>query len=179
MMRLNPTVQYIPGKYLEVADALFHKPLPATADDNELKGNVEAHFNSIQAQWPASPSNLQEFSKATEEDEDRALIENGVSGWPKNGKVIPPRIAPYYNVCDDFSIVNGLLLYHHRIVMPKSSCHNILYRVIKVIKISKSAERGLTCQYGGQELVRVSITIILLKIAPLAENKASLSAMSH
>ena len=60
MMRFNPDVHYVPGKYLAIADALLCKPLPDQNADITLDEAVEAHVEAVMSGWPASKTKLDE-----------------------------------------------------------------------------------------------------------------------
>ena len=60
MMRFNPDVHYVPGKYLAIADALLRKPLPDQNADITLDEAVEAHVEAVMSGWPASKTKLDE-----------------------------------------------------------------------------------------------------------------------
>ena len=75
MMRFCFDVQHVPGKDLVVADALSRSPLDsAELNSEELNSEVVAHVDAVKASWPASQVKLQEFNKATDEDEELQTV---------------------------------------------------------------------------------------------------------
>jgi hypothetical protein len=129
LMRYNPVVTYVPGKEQVISDALSRNPLPYRPEDIDLSEEVEHYVASIQAMWPASPSRLQEIKNATIQDHTLALVSRFITtGWPESSSIVPPATKPFFNVRNQLSVVDGLIAYNDRIVIPEAMQKDILTR---------------------------------------------------
>ena len=130
LMRFNPEIKHVPGKEQVISDALSRKPLPHRVDDLELEEEVEAHVDAIQANWPASPQRRCQISLETENDEVLQQVRRYViDGWPKYQSSVSEKIQPFFAVKGEVSIVDGLLTYRDRIVIPSSLQGDMLHRL--------------------------------------------------
>ena len=131
MMRFCFDVQHVPGKDLIVPDALSRSPLAGTeASSATLSSEATAYVDAVQASWPASQAKLQEFRKATDEDEELQAVRRFVTdGWPRRASAVPASLMPFYKVQGDLSTCDGLVTYQDRIVIPKSQTRAVLNRL--------------------------------------------------
>ena len=131
MMKLNYTIQHVPGKFLYIADALSRAPTQETptVDEVATKNEVEIFIDAITQQLSASSNKLQVYQKAQHED----AICNQVIGyckstWPQKHSV-KAELKPYWQNCDKFSLCNNLLLFGSRIVVPKQLQRQTLEKI--------------------------------------------------
>jgi hypothetical protein len=57
------------------------------------------------------------------------VLEKVTRVWPRHPTVIPPDVLPYYSVRSELSVVDGLLTYADRIVIPQALHKEILLRL--------------------------------------------------
>ncbi|GBN95674.1 hypothetical protein AVEN_186109-1 [Araneus ventricosus] len=83
MMRYSYQVQYIPGKYLVIADALS-RSLVEGRKDEENSDQITAYIQMVISTLPATDKRLSEISQAQQENEVCILLINFVQkGWPE------------------------------------------------------------------------------------------------
>lgn len=144
LMRFNPIPVYVKGKDQVVSDALSRSPLAMTRDDGELAIEVDAYVSSIQASWPASSTRLLQIKLATAQDSSLALVQRYItSEWPDCGSAVPPQVKPYFSHRHSLSIVDGLITFDNRIVIPDSLRCEMLERIHETHQgLSKCRERA-------------------------------------
>ena len=119
MMRYNPEVVHVPGKCQISADALSRAPAssPNTSDIQFIE-EVEIFASSTVNQLPATAQRLQEIIEAQRNDEVCMQVRRYCQdGWPV---YIPhqPLLRPYWESRAHLAVVDDLLLYDERIVIP-------------------------------------------------------------
>lgn len=124
-MRFNAKAVHVPGKCLVVADTLSQKPLSGHFH-SEMEDEVKAYVEAVVASKEVSQSKLDSIRKATELDADlQAVICFLSMGWPKH---IPFPLSHYHTARASLSLVNGLVLYEDRIVVPVLMREEVLSR---------------------------------------------------
>ena len=131
LTRLMPftfTAEYIPGKYMTIADALSRAPVEGHDHPSimELSDDCEAIVQALV--FPASSEKLDRIRKASKDDVFVSTIMHyTLNGWPKHVKDLPEeyRDLPHAN----FNISNGILLNNDRIVIPHALQSDILSRI--------------------------------------------------
>ena len=126
-MRYSYQVQYVPGKHQVTADTLSRAPagLPGI-EDKLLVEEVEAFSIQTTSYLPATPNRLQQIRDAQKVDEECSLLRSYcLHGWPP---YLPhqPLLRPYWENRSHLTIVDDLLLYDDRIVIPRSMRLQIL-----------------------------------------------------
>ena len=118
-MRFAPTVVHVPGKDQITANALSRAPVDGPdSQDATLVNNVEAFTAQTLDLLPASQKKLLEIRDAQREDAIlRQVVQYVQAGWPA---YIPeqPLLRPYWSNRERFTIVDDLLLYDERLVIP-------------------------------------------------------------
>tara|TARA_B110000881_G_scaffold207396_1_gene211562 strand:- start:705 stop:4865 length:4161 start_codon:yes stop_codon:yes gene_type:complete len=127
MMRFSPRIEHVPGKHQVIADSLSRAPtgLPSE-DDLMLIAEVEAYADSIVSTMPASEQRLHQLIREQKADETCMRIrEYCTTGWPA---YLPhlPLLRPYWENRGHFGIVEDMLLYDDRLVIPQSMRLDIL-----------------------------------------------------
>ena len=130
MLRFNPRVVHVSGKSQITADALSRAPVgkPET-DDIHLVNNVEATATQTIKFLPASSQKLEEIRAAQKSDEIISQIRQYcVNGWPGYS---PDNILlqEYWSVRAHLTLVDDLLLYNDRLVIPLRLRVDTLHRL--------------------------------------------------
>ena len=108
LMRYMYTIAHVPGKTLITADALSRAPRerPLTEAEELLTDEVTAQANLVVGSLPGTEKRLAEIRA-------RQLEE----GWPSHPS-LPSVLRPYWQVQNELTIQNGLLLKGVRLVIP-------------------------------------------------------------
>ena len=130
MMRFVPTVVHVPGKEQITADALSRAPVDGPdSQDATLVDNVEIFAAQTLDLLPASQKKLLEIRDAQREDAIlRQVVQYVQAGWPA---YIPeqPLLRPYWSNRERFTIVDDLLLYDERLVIPVNLRMDMLNKI--------------------------------------------------
>ena len=127
LMRYTYQVQYVPGKHQAAADALSRAPVgtPELADELFAE-EVEAFTTQVTASLPATAMRLQEIREAQKVDEECSQVRvYCLQGWPA---YMPhqPLLRPYWESRGHLSVVDDLLMYDDRLVIPRGMRLQIL-----------------------------------------------------
>ena len=120
-MRYNPEVLHVPGKRQISADALSRAPssIPE-ASDIQFTEKVETFASCTIGSLPASTQRLQEIRNTQKSDEECAQVRRYCQeGWPL---YMPqqPLLRPYWEHRAHVAVIDDLLLYDERIVIPRA-----------------------------------------------------------
>lgn len=126
LMKYNLTAEYIPGPKLVIPDMLSRKPQINSRDNAvELHDDIKRYIDCVS--FPASSKLLDELKRETQEDYSlKSVYEYTLSGWPAQ---IPEDIKDYASAIQHLSILDGLLLFNERLVIPRSKRNAILERL--------------------------------------------------
>ena len=118
---LRYQVQYVPGKHQVTADTLSRAPIGLPGlEDKLLVKDVEAFSTRTTSCLPATPNRLQQIRDAQKTDEECSLLRSYcLQGWPlymHHQKLL----RPYWENGSHLTIVDNLLLYDDRILIPRS-----------------------------------------------------------
>ena len=146
LMRFSPVVTYVKGKDQCTADALSRAPVDkASTDDDNFVGEVEAFANAITKYLPSSADKLTTIKQAQLDDDTLSRVRDFcISGWPKK---LPDHIdiQNFMEHQAHITLVNDLLMYDDRIIIPSSMQQEILTRIHDGhLGISKSRQRANT-----------------------------------
>lgn len=130
IMRFNVKVVHVSGKIQTTADALSRAPASEPNDhDYFLVGEVSALTKQTIDTIQASGQRLQQIRDALKDDTTTSQVMAFCKeGWPVY-KPHDPSLHQYYNNQQHFSVVDDLLLYDDRIVIPTSLRMDILDRI--------------------------------------------------
>jgi hypothetical protein len=127
LMRYHIKVVHVPGKNQITADALSRAPVssPEKSDDTFVSETTAYAQQSIDF-LPTSTKRLQEIRDAQKADPETSQIRGYcTNGWPA---VMPesPLLKQYWVNRDHFTVVEDLLLFDDRLVIPRDLRLNIL-----------------------------------------------------
>lgn len=105
-------LKYKPGTEIPIADALSRSPV-----DISEQVNVMNNLDNT----PLNETRFMQIKQETEKDpilvKLRFLI---AAGWPTEKSECPPDIIPYFNIRDEMTIEDGVILRGERIVIPST-----------------------------------------------------------
>ena len=129
LQRYNITVTYLPGKQMFLADTLSRAYIKGEPD-KELEEEIDVMVNSVMRDLPASAGKLDQIRKLTDEDSSLQNLKQIVmEGWPESRKKIPSDLYPYWNIRDEITVSDGILLAGSRIIMPAALRSEMLQRL--------------------------------------------------
>ncbi|XP_033730104.1 uncharacterized protein K02A2.6-like [Pecten maximus] len=133
LMRYDYDINHVPGKLLYIADALSRAPLRQSEppEEESFHQEVEAYVDSILMNVPASEARLEEIRLKLREDSVCGIILSYCQdGWPGYEKPsISVATRPYWQVKDELSVCQGLLLRGNRLVIPTSLRAEIMQKL--------------------------------------------------
>ena len=99
---------------MAVPDMLSRAPLRET--DEEMEKEINLHIHFVRSTLPASEFKLNEIREATNKDDELRTLMNIVqNGWPDRREKIPLSVLPYWNIRDELSVTDGIILKGSRI----------------------------------------------------------------
>ncbi|XP_062590681.1 uncharacterized protein K02A2.6-like [Saccostrea cucullata] len=132
LMRYEYEIYHVPGKTLYTADALSRSPQREIGrGEEELQTAVEAYVDSIIETLPTSESLLEEIRRKLHEDSVlRIIMKYCEEGWP--GYEYPSIdlvTRPFWQIREELSICQGLLMRGNRLVIPTVLRAEMLQRI--------------------------------------------------
>ena len=130
LQRYDVTINYLPGKYMYVADALSRAFLPEGPVHDEMNDDVTKMIHSLVKNLPMTAEKLLEMKSATAEDEVlQQLIRFLTDGWPSTRANIPSTVSHYRKFRDEIYEVDGLLFFGQKLIIPQQLRPDILRRI--------------------------------------------------
>ena len=110
---------------------LSRAPLPDATDINNMEEEIALHVHLIQSSLPVSKLKLEEIREETAKDESlKDLIEIIKREWPERIKAcISNSTRMYWDVRDELSELNGIILRGERILISTSMRKEMLERI--------------------------------------------------
>lgn len=126
--RFDYRIEHVPGKDLNAADALSRAPL-RQSENLEALEEVQLFTDMVSKGFPASHDRLLTFSQAQREDAVCSqLLTLCRDGWP--GKYeLTPELRQYWQFRGSLSIVDELLMFGCRIVIPQKLRKEVLSKI--------------------------------------------------
>ena len=124
MLRLQKydfRLSYTPGKYLITADALSRATDTTAVNTSDMPQHVDVHVDMVIQSMPISDQRLDQVRTETRKDSVMSSLINIIlTGWPNNKYECPPDLASYWNVREELSVSDNVVLRGSKIVMPQS-----------------------------------------------------------
>ena len=109
---------------------LSRNPLAAVSDASDTQEDVKVYVDAAEMERPTSPEKIEQIKCATASDPQlRRVLDYTVSRWPKYAKDVPGEIRQHHAVRGEFSVVDGKIIYHNRLVIPSPLQSEVLERI--------------------------------------------------
>lgn len=122
LLRFIYNIVHVPGKALITADTLSRAPIrrPLTAEETQMKGEVQIFINTVRDNLPASQSKLQQIADHQRQDAICSqLIRQCQRGWPRQEE-LSQQLKPYWIHQGELHMNGDLLMKGRRIVIPET-----------------------------------------------------------
>ena len=157
LMRYNPTVIHVAGKNQITADALSRAPASTpNIDDAEMIEDINAAASQTLQILPATSEKLQEIREKQNADAETAqVIDYCQNGWPS---YMPQSSLnqQFWTNREHFSVVEGLLLYDDRLVIPRDLQLDTLHKLheshLGITKCRALAQVSVWWPYISQQI---------------------------
>ena len=182
LMRFSITAKYVPGKELTVANALSRTPLE-NQEIQDTEQEILVHVEATLETKPVSPQKLTQIKQETTTDEQLQIAMKYVKhGWPEHARNVPVQIHDLYCARLQLSVVDNMLVYGNRIVIPTTLRPDILSRIHEGhMGINKCKERAQTTVWWpgiGQDIERKVIECLFCMENKHNQHKEPLLAAS-
>lgn len=117
LLKYNFTIEYLPGKYMYIADLLSRSFIKTPVEDDPDMLDV---VHSIELELPISDERLQELRRATIEDAVLSRVGDYCNfGWPENrSQIANPEVEIYMKIKENLHTSGGLLFNNYKLVVP-------------------------------------------------------------
>ena len=142
VQKYNFELQWVPRKFIMLADALSKQNAGAVQDKSVLSDEIDMYVNEIREQVPVSDDMWLTFQRETAKDPELLELKKGIeSGKYKQGQFDN-------SLRSRFHIIDGVIFMSNRIYVPKTLRDDMINRVHEGhLKIEKSKRRARSCLY--------------------------------
>ena len=134
LLKFQPKVEYLPGKYMYLADLLSRDYLDDPVEDDPEMVEVVHEITSNLAISSVILGNLRE--ETAKDTGLQAVMEYYQKGWPANNKKVVSEARPYWKIRHDLFVEDGLVIKEDRVIVPP------VLRA-KVLKTLHAAHQGI------------------------------------
>ena len=127
-MKYSFTTRYIQGKTNYVADLPSRQPLGRpNVKDRKLAEEIKVYAVASLSLLPATDRRLAEIKLGQADDSSCSkVIEYIQHGWPSYLSSLDTNIKQYWNAQSDLTLINDILMYKDRLVIPLTLRADIL-----------------------------------------------------
>ena len=140
LQKYDFVVNYVPGKDLVCSDTL------SRAGPEISETEINCHVHSVISSFPMSTERLKQLEVQTLNDRTLQRVASYITqGWPKSRNHLSPELKPYYNLRDELTVVNNLILKGNKIVISSTlikEMKQILHTGHLGIEMTKSNARS-------------------------------------
>lgn len=134
MLRLQKyslEVSFTQGKFMYTSDALSRAyDLTMIPEDHSGEAEVDAYVDFIMHSIPVSDRKMEEIRLETSKDQElQSLIETIASGFPDCKSQCSANVLEYWNIKDELSVGDGIILRNNRVVIPRSLRKDMLTKI--------------------------------------------------
>ncbi|XP_030851255.1 uncharacterized protein K02A2.6-like [Strongylocentrotus purpuratus] len=130
VQRYDLKVSYTPGKYMYTADALSRAVDPQADMQVEREEDIRIYVDTIMETLPVTSNRKSQFVDETQKDKTlQELIGIIKDGWPETKQQCPVAIRAYWNIRNELSEAEGLIMKGSRIVVPSTMKKQMLDKI--------------------------------------------------
>ena len=119
LQKYDLDITFVRGIDLHIADALSRNMLKDTYP--ELSEGMDLHVHTVLSSLPVSDRKMQEIKTHTELDPQMDQLKQVIlKGWPEMRQHCPEQLKEFWNFRDELTVVNGLILKGHKLVIPNA-----------------------------------------------------------
>ena len=119
LMRYDFCIDYVPGKILYTADALFRAPIDPPLSTDEFQPEVKCNVNAVILSLPASDHRLEEIRNELKRDDTlKKVMQYTQYGWPNDKRTLYGPIVKFWGERGNLSVHDGLLLRGRQLLIP-------------------------------------------------------------
>ena len=108
LQKYNLKIKYVPGKNLQLADALSRDPLSNDKEFQEIEEQANIQVHTLLENISVSQEENKKLKNAISQDEQLlALKEIIAKGWPAEKAIVPEMLKPFWDVRDTLTCENG------------------------------------------------------------------------
>ncbi|KAE8739942.1 hypothetical protein FOCC_FOCC014553, partial [Frankliniella occidentalis] len=127
MLKFQPQVQYIPGKYMYLADLLSRQYITDSVSDDPDMAEV---VHEVTRHISISNAVLEECRAETAKDQGlQSVIEYYKNGWPLHKRKANPSSLQYWKVQKDLFTEQGLVVLDNKIIIPDNMRGKVLQQL--------------------------------------------------
>ena len=120
-------VLYQPGRKMVISDALSHLSTYQTPDTKETVPGLNMTIHEVSVFSNTDRTSIQQIWAETQTDPDlQTLLQYIMKGFPATSTECHEGIKPYFNYCDELTVVDGLILKGNHIVVSTKLRHSCL-----------------------------------------------------
>lgn len=146
MLKFQPTVVYLPGKYMHIADILSRQSLDdPVCDDPEMMEIV----HEVTKYLPISDEIKSDLINETANDVGLcAVIQYFQNGWPKDRNKVVAEAKPYWQLRHEFFVEENMVIFESRVVVPVKLRRKVLETLhVAHLGIEKTKQRARQVVY--------------------------------
>ena len=119
LQKYDLDITFVRGIDLHIADALSRNMLKDTYP--ELSEGMDLHVYTVLSSLPVSDRKMQEIKTHTELDPQMDQLKQVIlKGWPEMRQHCPEQLKEFWNFRDELTVLNGLILKGHKLVIPNA-----------------------------------------------------------
>ena len=104
LMKYDVQIEFVPGKFLHIADTLSRAHSPLISETTDLDEEVVLMIHPLYSNLSATPDKLKEIKEETDKDESAKMVKKHINGWPINKQEIPTKIIKYWHIRNELHL---------------------------------------------------------------------------
>ena len=121
-------IYFKPGLHMSLADTLSRAPL--SRDDEVLSIEQEIEEIRMVDFLPIHSASLENICRESLKDSSIQALQKVIkNGWPETKADLPVQVTPYFDVCDQLSVEEGIVFKGDRCLIPISLRPEVLARL--------------------------------------------------